>query len=272
MSLNGDGSLLFSERLQAQERPGLVASSRNRPGYDNAASSAVQRRGRRRGVTRKRNRRELELDQLQEMLRNQPGVNVRLPSHIAPPFRAVAIANEFDTLLLSADNTTFRPSLGRVDGVGAAGDGLLRFASFQTSAAAIPTGGPTVFPKGWLGVLTAVMVLGALPIGTGAADVNTLSEWTFERDGLAVPGYEHRKLTLGFSATAGAGLDTTNLQDPIPLGGVWIAPVHLEPGHTYGFSVRRHTASVAIQVHCRAYGWMYPVRQSAPGILGTLVD
>lgn len=182
--------------------------------------------------------------QLVAALRQQAGINVRLPSHHQPPFRATQwLFTGFTLTLVAGATSTFN----------------LSFTGPSTSTLAAPE----PFPQGHLGALTylrtwawsdTVAILGA---------VNTRS--TLFKNGARVPGFD-TVVGGGSSNTAGAGAGIV-VQIEVPT----LVPVHLVPDDQLILTVA-NVSAVTVLLNVVVGGWLYPARRDERSIFGTLVD
>lgn len=213
------------------------------------------------GVAREITRAQLKL--LVEALRNQPGVNVRPPSHQAPPIRALDL-DVARTVLL---NVTAATPTGRVV--------VIRFvcpdrhAGVLTSFAIGVTRGATNDANAWLVRTdnTLFLTINSRPILQTTQGVTLGGVAASEAfDGLKA--YISRPGTANAGPTFDTGLGTEALQ-PI------MVPFFSQDVIEFGF-VEGTVVGTAIDVNLgyRLKGYYYPQRTDTGdrGILGTIVD
>lgn len=182
------------------------------------------------------------VDRMMKALRYaNPGVNVRLPSHIAPPFRSVAY------------------NFQRLDTASATGDQF--FIAFN---------GQTVVPDGVQGVIANVEWV-SYP---GDTDVNTgfrELELTLFRNSQVVAGWLSKRPgyfdSESITDIAGEQVGGANVASPNAF-----APIHLKPDDTLEAVVINNSGLANPQYELRVSGWLYPVEVEADGIIGTMAD
>lgn len=183
--------------------------------------------------------------ELRNMLRDLTNLNVRQPSHMAPPFRAQQWSYQ---VYLDTD---------------------------ATDPVTIPIGGNSVVPTGSLGVIVSLMYVGIPPYSSGsilsplwgeaAAVPATL---TLYRNSQAISGLDaiRPSFTRGNQASVG-GVDfnvQTATMPPLP-----IIPVPLLQGDSLTYTTTNlGTGNAYLQV----MGYTYPIEHDGDGVRGTLAD
>jgi hypothetical protein len=179
---------------------------------------------------------------LEGMLRRQPGIAVRLPSHTSAPFRAEPFLFETYANLQNANATA---------------DYLIRFNGND----AIPA---TYRAEVHRVVVTAYIATSNSPIATLADN----TRWTLERNGAALPGHTQR-FAIHYTDSAVA----TSLLSYGPQSFVSDAPslIHLQENDAL---LCRVTAGAALTaaVGIAIVGYLYPLRDAGEGIRATLQD
>lgn len=170
-----------------------------------------------------------------------PGINVRLPSHISPPFRSVQWSADFQV------------------GPTAAAQSVV-----------VPINGQTVVPEGVRGVVNYVAAT-AYPddddVNVGVQDIIL----SIAKNGLTVPGFQ--ALRAGFTKaeilTDIAGENVTAGTFPSQQ---LVAPIQLEPGDQLTAIYQNDGPFVDPALTFRVAGWVYPIEVEGDGIVGTLAD
>ena len=176
---------------------------------------------------------------------SNPGINVRLPSHIAPPFRASAFH-----FTLPAGTTA---------------------PVFPGTNFTVTFNGQSVVPEGLQGVISELSWLAFWEDADLIAPVDD-TLLTIRRNGVAVPGF--LSLRAGYDHSEGvtdiAGTEFNGVQVPSPK---ITAPIHLKPGDVIEVNVTDDVASgTDPNVELRLSGWLYPIEVEADGIVGTMAD
>lgn len=182
--------------------------------------------------------------ELRHMLRDLTNLNVRQPSHMAPPFRAQQFSYQ---VYLDTD---------------------------VTDPVTIPIGGNAVIPTGSLGVLSSVMFIGIPPYASGSIlsplwgeAATTPCTLTLLRNSQALSGLEAVKPAFTRGNQANIAVDF-NVQlatmPPLP-----IIPVPLLQGDSLTYTATGFgTANCYLQV----MGYTYPIEHDGDGVRGTLAD
>jgi hypothetical protein len=211
----------------------------------------TRRRGRRNGVGIAPDLRALVDYGIAELMRRlrfeNPGLNVRLPSHINPPFRA-------QQWTFQALNLVPSPSI------------LVQFLT-------VSFGGNLFVPEGLRGVLSSVDFYGDDPDSDSAVRrIPTDTQLTLYLNGQAVPGWNAVSPGFGFaeSVTDIAGFENKVILFPSPKV---VSPINIEAGDTLQFAVVNLIAGNGFPiVHLNLAGYLYPIEVEADGIVGTLAD
>ena len=172
-----------------------------------------------------------------------PGINVRLPSHIHPPFRAV------------------------------------QFSFFQVqTAGAVPVttqvtfNGQSVVPEGVQGVVSTLEVKATSNDQDTTVDPTTV-RFGINKNGLAVPGFLTIDGRVGFTQQesvtdiGGAEIRGANFEGP-----KIVSPIKLAPGDTLTTTIQLSGGATALRTLVFLAGWLYPIEVEADGIVGTLAD
>lgn len=184
------------------------------------------------------------LAELDRLLHDAVGINVRQPSSNVPPFRAQQWSQDVVSTIASASTATvtvnFRP-------------------------------GQTAVQDGVLGVL-ASLELYVIDADQSSATLPALESVTafLTRSGSTVPGFEAMSpggITLE-TITDATGSNSYGSDFP---GQQVVVPVKLEPGDTMQLSITNGNAET-VQVRALLQGWFYPQEVRADGIVGTLAD
>ncbi len=190
---------------------------------------------------------------LEEMLRNQPGINVRQPSHLAIPFNATPLYARAGPTVVAA------PASGTDFAVVAD----LRF----------PHDGQVTVPPGYRAELTRVGQACYTP--TIGGDPFAAGRFRIRKNGVPLPPYENC-FAAGTGNTQAGTLGTVGA---IYLGiGYWIntgipVSVHLVEGDTCQVDGGTDSSSSsALTIAVVAQGWMYPVRRDVDSIHGTVTN
>ena len=184
--------------------------------------------------------------ELRHMLRDLTNLNVRQPSHMAPPFRAQQFSYQ---VYLDVD---------------------------VTDPVTIPISGNTVIPTGSLGVLASVMFIGIPPYASGSIIsplwgevATTPTTLTILRNSQAISGLDAIKpsFTRGNQPSSVPSVDF-NVQNatmpPLPM-----IPVPLLQGDSLSYTAAGFgTANCYLQV----MGYTYPIEHDGDGVRGTLAD
>ena len=183
--------------------------------------------------------------ELRHMLRDLTNLNVRQPSHMAPPFRAQQWSYQ---VYLAAD---------------------------ATDPVIIPISGNEVIPTGSLGVISSIMYVG-IPAYASASTLAPL--WgeaaaepailTVMRNGQAISGLDRIRpsFTRGNQQSVG-GVDfnvQTATMPPLP-----IIPVTLLQGDSLSYTTTNLGAGNA---YLQIMGYTYPIEHDGDGVRGTLAD
>lgn len=186
------------------------------------------------------------VEELRHMLRDLTNLNVRQPSHMAPPFRATQWTYQvlFDSTLP---------------------------AEFIT----IPINGNEVVPNGSIAVLQSVIWCQS-PADTGTrapsqwdtpGSVVTTGKLTLLRNGSALPGYLSLapSLAVGLQQLSGSDFLVQQGGPPSPP----TVPVTLYPADS--LSWRADYPGVG-QFYLQVSGYLYPIELDGDGVRGTLAD
>lgn len=193
------------------------------------------------------------VERLGRMLRGLTNLNVRQPSHTAPPYRATSFISQSSGIL--GPNSSSTP--------------------------AVTFNGNAVVPEGVIAEITHVKVyaFGDTPGATfdfrelyGLS--NPLQFFGFDvlRNGSPIPGWQGRFVSslVGMSKTTGAGiLDYCQaLIDSSPM----TAPIHCLEGETYTLFLNNNQAVSSFSFVSIVAGYYYPIELGADGVRGTLAD
>lgn len=171
-----------------------------------------------------------------------PGINVRLPSHHAAPFRAIMWTFETDAEVLS----------------GAPLNATVEF------------NGQAVVPEGVRGVV-ADLGFWVYPTDLdNIVDDPLDAAFTLTRQGLAVPGLLDIRpgVVVGEQITDAGGSDDVWAAITSPR---IVAPVSIEPGDVLAVRVTR-TSLQPLRAVVRLQGYLYPIEVEGDGIVGTMAD
>lgn len=173
-----------------------------------------------------------------------PGINVRLPSHVNPPFRSIQWTFQ------SYEETPSIPALP----------------TFTT----ITFNGNAAVPEGMRGVLSE------LQYWIESGDVDTILPTPYAvnlvvfKNSLPVPGYDN--IRPGLFKMEGvddiAGREYLGMSFPSPRA---MVPITLEPGDVLQYAMVSSLGTPP-DGYVRFQGWLYPVEIEADGIVGTLAD
>lgn len=177
-----------------------------------------------------------------ERLRDAPNLNVRPPSHIAAPFRAVPFV---------------------WTNVPGAAETVVDF------------GGNTQVPEGCNAVIHTVKAVYIFPTDSGAnfpitpiidPTQPTYYGWSLLRNGIPMPGFFNRTIGLevGNIAPLGTGDATTLTRVVVPQ----VAPPTLRAGDVLTFAITNGALDWFVQVA----GYLYYLENDGDGIAGTVVD
>lgn len=231
-------------RIRAREDPG----SNSRAPIANARAGRLAREKRAGFAQRERFKAEKDIRRrlflLEEMLRNQPGIHTRLPSHINPPFRAERFTSEIYQTAINA--TTTNPA-------------------FLT----VTFNGNVAVPAGYRCEIVEIWVASSVQAAIGTEnDPATTDTWSLLINGQGFPGCRGR-------AVAGWIFDNattaSHFPQPSALHFQQAASVHLEQGERAVLSVTNGSAAQH-SVSARVSGWIYPVRAEGEGIRATVSD
>lgn len=201
---------------------------------------------------------------LMSALRDLTNINVRQPSHIAPPFRA--------------EQWAFH-ALGNVS-------------SGSPLRSTVLLNGNAVVPNGMNGTVQYVDV-SFLPVVWAAAGGGSLyyydvydavggyanpMQFTLLKNDIPLPGWLKRLPRAGQGGTyniagavAGGPFFSTWMQNADPEG--WMAPIVLRPGDTLQVESRTDGASAGFSTAVvTVLGYLYPQEGTADGVRGTLAD
>jgi hypothetical protein len=182
-----------------------------------------------------------QMEELGRLLRNLTNINVRQPSHMAPPFRATQFLFQ-----------TFLP--GTVD------------------AGTIPVNGNDSVPSGSLGILTHVLFTaggsfqGSPTFPHWGEDAGTGSTLSLMRNGVAIPSFSAVRPSMTVGIQQGIGADFWNslcVLPPAPM-----VPVPLLQGDVLSFETNLVGGSGYLQVS----GYTFPIELDGDGVRGTLAD
>lgn len=211
-------------------------------------------------------------------LRRQAGINVRLPSHHQPPFRAVpwwftaSIINPggagVDVQFRTGVRFTVFTDAGRIGNLMITGPLV-----------------PEPFPDGAIGVIARAICY-ATNTSTGVLNDNQRSgTWSLRKNNNYVPGIQRQlcSSTSGRHIWTGqvfVGMDLVDRPTPsvqVNLASVdnpLLVPVHLLPGELLELEMNNESgdAGFALTMTAILQGWIYPARDSENSIWGTLVD
>lgn len=186
-----------------------------------------------------------ELEQLRAMLRELVNVNVRPPSHIAPPFRS-------------------EPWLHQA----------FYSASATTQSGAVTFNGNAAVPNGFNAVVQAVQFFAAID----AAQANGPPVWTQDVslrvlvDGNGVPGLNAMRPAFFYWAPAPVPPGErifTGCDIPPPA----LSPLPLRAGQSLSYVVTNSNAGAAtFTAFVQVFGYVYPIEVDDDGIRGTLAD
>lgn len=175
---------------------------------------------------------------------DNPGINVRLPSHINPPFRSVQF--------------TFQQQI-TMGGLATATPVTVLF------------NGQDVVPEGVQGVINRI----GFHVFPDDIDTNANLQngrLTISKNSVPVPGYSSLRagFTMQESITDGAGAQIEGAN--IPSSEVSV-PIHLRPGD-FLETLAGQAAIVATDYDAiiTLQGWLYPIEVEADGIFGTMAD
>ncbi len=254
------------DRIIAGEDRGLIPSTVSAPTNAEAAYRARQQGAA--AATRHGFPDEVDIRRrvrlLEEMLRTQPGIHVRQPSHVAPPFRAFGFSMDRG---VTAATLGTRVDLLTAGASPAVGTSRLEFLPGQAAV-----------PNGYRAEITFVAVsFGQLH---GSQDVTAFGgvqepRWTLSVRGQAAPGCVNRFPTWAYDTQATAAPAFTGvLKGPDLSHNLLTAPVHLvsDDWVTVDALVPDQGDGFVPAFHTRVAGWLYPVRFDEPGIGGTVID
>lgn len=272
-----EGSMLLSERLAQMEdfgraREGFGYSSSRRPGR------IVRRRRRPLSSEEKALRRDLRtldpkakqfLIALEDMLRNQPGIHVRLPSHHAAPLNGRRFHNVLTDFLL--DDGVLIPHFI---------DFPIRYDNHRHPHDSVPNTlgiGAEPVPEGYRAEVTDIQVW-TLAANTASQvyDSADISRYDIRVNGNSLPGWANVSVNsnyylafnlFGGFGTAGQNVNTGGIQ---PAG-----TIHLRPGDTAELRVWNYGHTNGNQpffINVLVSGWLYPIRHDVDSIAGTLAD
>lgn len=186
------------------------------------------------------------VEELRHMLRDLTNLNVRQPSHMAPPFRAVQFT--YQTIV---NNVFTEPQPIPINGnltVPAGTIAVLNYVSWVQS----PTNAGATVPPAW-------------PIAGGS--VPTEGVLSMVRNGSTIPGLDEISPSIVVGANLLAGTDYTvqeGITPPLP-----IMPVTLYQGDALAWFA---TAPSGGQYWLQVSGYTYPIEVDGDGVRGTLAD
>ena len=171
-----------------------------------------------------------------------PGINVRLPSHVNPPFRSVQFTFQQITSVTAA-----------------------------TTSTTVTFNGQSVVPDGVRGVVSRM----SFEVAQDNIDVLTFPQrarLTVVKNDQALPGF--LDLIPGFTRleeltdVSGAQIEGASISSP-----AIVSPITLEPGDRLQTQLRQiPVVGVAFDAYVTLQGWLYPIEVEADGIVGTLAD
>lgn len=171
-----------------------------------------------------------------------PGINVRLPSHINPPFRSVQFT--FQRVSVALTGTTQR-------------------------IITVLFGGQSEVPDGLQGVISSIECTNQSQDTDGAQTIDI--RFTMSVNGNVVPGFLRqatgRLYFEQFLDIAGSENDGFIIQSPVVA-----TPIKLQPGDVVQIALEDLIGVDNPDVFVRIAGWLYPIEVEADGIVGTMAD
>ncbi len=268
-----EANFLLVDRIASQMDPGMIPASVSTPHNLEAANRArlpPVHKARQNGWDGEAQmRRRLFL--LEEMLRNQAGINVRQPSHHAAPFRAIEFESAARFVPLNATSTIVDADLLDVTASTAAAPGStgVDFGSGQRQV-----------PEGHRAVITSIEVGLSTPFTTVVhqAGAETGFTWDLIINGKPIILGRQPVSLIEVNALVGVTILAPHLIRPLasPLNLKPLDVVHLT-GHLPAVDAgssdgRSPAAGFLARVHTTVRGYVYQVRQDEPSIRGTLAD
>lgn len=186
---------------------------------------------------------------LARMLNNAIGINVRLPSHIAPPFRSI---QWLDSRVVQV-------------GVG--------LAIPNTNLSFNGTSGGITVPEGMRGVLVVAQWFAWPEDQDQGAGISyqTVPVMNIAKNGIPQNGWggiqAAMQLTESVTIATGASLQGTVIT-PFEAPG----HINLEAGDTIQFATSTNLTGVILRGMFRVAGWLYPIEVQGENIVGTVAD
>ena len=262
------------DRIASMEDRGLIPGTLGSPSNSEAANRArlsATEKARGRGWTGEVDARRHVL-LLEEMLRTQAGVHVRLPSHHAAPFRAQGFETYASEVPLTADSTEVV--------VDALDDNQALVAAAFTQGVEFAGPGQVIVPQGYRAVITDVCVSIQGRFGTVAADLTpgwqTGCTWSLHKNKSAILSRRRPTFTSQHIIPTGTVFeppsDTNLLSAPVNLGQGDSAFLTIEIPATGGVAGRCPVSGWVGRGFAVVRGYVYPTRMDEPSIRGTVVD
>lgn len=218
-----------------------------------------------------------------QRLREQPGINVRLPSHTAAPFRAIPLAFSHTTNIAGpggAPGTCVTARFGvqwnaaadsTATGFGA-GNAFVDGVTFTAAGgvATAPLNNGEQFPSGLFGVIQTIDVLAFQALTTGTFAPYRQARWSALLDGQALPGYRFQM------PSNGPDRGTTGSGRLVDVDGGMRMPLTIQPGQR--LELAYHLANdvpalATVGWVALVRGYAYPSRSGVAGdIWSTLTD
>ncbi len=261
------------DRIAARSDGGILPV-----GSGQAANAEAAGRARMNGIERARSRgwpgevetkRKLLL--LEEMFRTSVGIDVRLPSHHAMPYRATQFAGDFGPFTL--DEAAAFVLIDLFDGDVITTAGVVSLPDFPLDFAGL--GGRTMLavPQSHRAVITHVEI--AMTQAAAAApltpDFTTGVRWSLRKNGILIPGVSARFPTWLFTAKA---VETSSPEAPHSLQNLLRHPINLEQGDVITGEIGIPVAGGSMNKVsiARIGGYIYPTRIDEPSVRGTKAD